>query len=212
MMALTMAFVGEVVPKARLWRAMSLLGTMSAIGNMLGPSFGGILIASAGWPGDLPHQCAAGCPGLSACRACPTCGGYSAGYASPRRFRLRRDRAAVDQIWYIRIGDDNRSRSLWSAQVRAPPARIRRLRIFPAGRSKGCGSADSMSLFRGPASGTGLAGGTLVSMSSGGRRLRRAGRSDPARGLRLLTSALLSSCFSTHGEREGVSCFDGFTA
>ena len=50
MMALTMAFVGETVPKANTASAMGLLGTMSAIGTALGPSLGGVLIASAGWP------------------------------------------------------------------------------------------------------------------------------------------------------------------
>ena len=50
MMALTMAFVGETVPKARTGSAMGLLGTMSAIGTALGPSLGGVLIAGLGWP------------------------------------------------------------------------------------------------------------------------------------------------------------------
>jgi len=49
MMALTMAFVGDTVPKSQTGRAMGLLGTMSAIGTALGPSIGGFLIASAGW-------------------------------------------------------------------------------------------------------------------------------------------------------------------
>jgi EmrB/QacA subfamily drug resistance transporter len=49
MMALTMAFVGEAVPKARTASAMGLLGTMSAIGTALGPSLGGVLIAGLGW-------------------------------------------------------------------------------------------------------------------------------------------------------------------
>ncbi|NEH55201.1 MFS transporter [Rhizobium leguminosarum] len=50
MMALTMAFVGEIVPKERTGSAMGLLGTMSAIGTALGPSLGGLLIAGLGWP------------------------------------------------------------------------------------------------------------------------------------------------------------------
>ncbi|WP_368046101.1 MFS transporter [Rhizobium sp. CBN3] len=50
MMALTMAFVGETVPKARTGSAMGLLATMSAIGTALGPSLGGALIAGFGWP------------------------------------------------------------------------------------------------------------------------------------------------------------------
>jgi EmrB/QacA subfamily drug resistance transporter len=49
MMALTMAFVGETVPKAKTGSAMGLLGTMSAIGTALGPSLGGLLIAGLGW-------------------------------------------------------------------------------------------------------------------------------------------------------------------
>jgi EmrB/QacA subfamily drug resistance transporter len=48
-MALTMAFVGEAVPKARIGSAMGLLGTMSAVGTALGPSMGGVLIAGFGW-------------------------------------------------------------------------------------------------------------------------------------------------------------------
>jgi MFS family permease len=49
MMALAMALAGEIVPRARIGRAMGLLGTMSAIGTALGPSLGGVLIAVLGW-------------------------------------------------------------------------------------------------------------------------------------------------------------------
>lgn len=49
MMALTMAFVGETVPKKKTGSAMGLLGTMSAIGTALGPSLGGLLISGLGW-------------------------------------------------------------------------------------------------------------------------------------------------------------------
>jgi EmrB/QacA subfamily drug resistance transporter len=49
MMALTTAFVGEAVPKSRTGSAMGLLGTMSAVGTALGPTLGGVLIASFGW-------------------------------------------------------------------------------------------------------------------------------------------------------------------
>ena len=50
MMSLTMAFVGETVPKAKTGSAMGLLGTMSAVGTALGPTLGGFLIAGFGWP------------------------------------------------------------------------------------------------------------------------------------------------------------------
>lgn len=49
MLALTVAFVGETVPKAQTGSAMGVLGTMSAIGTTLGPSLGGMLIAGVGW-------------------------------------------------------------------------------------------------------------------------------------------------------------------
>lgn len=49
MMAITMALVGEIVPKARTGSAMGLLGTMSAVGTALGPSLGGVLLVTLGW-------------------------------------------------------------------------------------------------------------------------------------------------------------------
>lgn len=49
MMALTMALVGEAVPKERTGSAMGLLGTMSAVGTAVGPTLGGVLIAVGGW-------------------------------------------------------------------------------------------------------------------------------------------------------------------
>ena len=49
MMALTIAMVGGAVPKARTGSAIGLLGTMSAIGTMLGPTLGGVLISAFGW-------------------------------------------------------------------------------------------------------------------------------------------------------------------
>ncbi len=49
MMALTLAFVGETVPKAKTGSAMGLLATMSAIGTALGPSLGGVLISGLSW-------------------------------------------------------------------------------------------------------------------------------------------------------------------
>jgi EmrB/QacA subfamily drug resistance transporter len=49
MMALTVALVGETVPRAKTGSAMGLLGTMSALGTTLGPSLGGVFIAGLGW-------------------------------------------------------------------------------------------------------------------------------------------------------------------
>jgi len=49
MMALSMALVGETIPKERAGRAMGLLGSMSAVGTALGPSVGGGLISTLGW-------------------------------------------------------------------------------------------------------------------------------------------------------------------
>ncbi len=49
LLALSLAFVGDVVPAARTGSAMGLLGSMSAIGTALGPSLGGLLVAGPGW-------------------------------------------------------------------------------------------------------------------------------------------------------------------
>lgn len=50
MMALTMAFVAQTIPRDRAGSAIGLLGTMSAAGIALGPSLGGVLIVESGWP------------------------------------------------------------------------------------------------------------------------------------------------------------------
>ncbi|QEL54505.1 MFS transporter [Chromobacterium paludis] len=49
MMALSMAFVADILPRERIGRAMGWLGAMSAVGTALGPSLGGALVAALGW-------------------------------------------------------------------------------------------------------------------------------------------------------------------
>ncbi len=49
MITMTMALVGETIGRENTGRAMGLLGTMSAVGTALGPSFGGVLIFHFGW-------------------------------------------------------------------------------------------------------------------------------------------------------------------
>ncbi len=49
LITLSLALVGDCVPKARSGRAMGMLGTMSAAGTALGPSLGGLLVDSIGW-------------------------------------------------------------------------------------------------------------------------------------------------------------------
>lgn len=50
MMALSVALVGDLVPRDKAGRAMGLLGSMSATGTALGPALGGVLISAFGWP------------------------------------------------------------------------------------------------------------------------------------------------------------------
>jgi MFS family permease len=50
MMSLTVASVGDLVPKDRTGSAIGFLGTVSALGTALGPSLGGALISWSGWP------------------------------------------------------------------------------------------------------------------------------------------------------------------
>lgn len=72
MMALTLALVGETVPKEKSGSAMGLLGTMSAIGTALGPSLGGLLIAGFGWPSIFLINVPLGLVALHlACRSLP---------------------------------------------------------------------------------------------------------------------------------------------
>lgn len=63
LMTLSMALMRQAAGKERIGRAMGLLGTTSALGTALGPSFGGLLIAWAGWRGifwaQLPIACLA---------------------------------------------------------------------------------------------------------------------------------------------------------
>ena len=49
MLALSLALVGETVPREQTGRAMGLLGTMSAVGTAFGPTLGGLLVAGFGW-------------------------------------------------------------------------------------------------------------------------------------------------------------------
>ncbi len=49
MMTLSLALVGDALPKDRIGSAMGLLGTMSAVGTALGPSLGGAVIDGFGW-------------------------------------------------------------------------------------------------------------------------------------------------------------------
>jgi EmrB/QacA subfamily drug resistance transporter len=50
MVALAIALVADTVPKAQTGATMGLLGSMSAVGTALGPSLGGTLTATLGWP------------------------------------------------------------------------------------------------------------------------------------------------------------------
>lgn len=49
MLALAFALAGEIVPKEQLGATLGVLATMSAVGTALGPSLGGLLIATPGW-------------------------------------------------------------------------------------------------------------------------------------------------------------------
>jgi len=60
MMALTIAMVGDLVPRDQTGSAMGLLGTVSAVGTALGPSLGGVLIAVFGWPAVFAVMAAIG--------------------------------------------------------------------------------------------------------------------------------------------------------
>jgi EmrB/QacA subfamily drug resistance transporter len=61
MMALTVAVVGEAIPREKTGSAMGLLGSMTAVGTALGPTLGGFLIAAFGWPSIFLINVPLGC-------------------------------------------------------------------------------------------------------------------------------------------------------
>lgn len=65
MMALTLAFVGDIVPGPRSARAIGMLGSTSALGTALGPALGGLLIAYGGWPAVFLVQALSGALALA---------------------------------------------------------------------------------------------------------------------------------------------------
>jgi EmrB/QacA subfamily drug resistance transporter len=73
MMALSMAFIAAVIPKEKVGSAMGLLGTMSAVGTALGPTLGGVLIATAGWQAIFLVNVPLGMLALLLTRRCLPC-------------------------------------------------------------------------------------------------------------------------------------------
>jgi len=65
MMSLTVAAVGDMVPKDRAGSAIGLLGTVSAVGTAIGPSLGGVLIAYFGWHAVFALMALAGAAALA---------------------------------------------------------------------------------------------------------------------------------------------------
>ncbi|HVY19331.1 MAG TPA: MFS transporter [Bauldia sp.] len=72
MMALTLAAVGDVVPKEQTGRAMGLLGSVSTLGTALGPSLGGVLTAALGWRSAFFAMAVAGATAFALVRALPS--------------------------------------------------------------------------------------------------------------------------------------------
>jgi MFS family permease len=87
MMALTVAAVGDVIPKERTGAAMGLLGTVSAIGTALGPIIGGLLLSWLGWRALFGVMTLAGIATLCA------------GHASLPPSRATQNRGLADFDW-----------------------------------------------------------------------------------------------------------------
>ena len=134
MMALTMAFVGEAVPKPRTGSAMGLLGTMSAVGTALGPSLGGVLIAGFGWQAIFLVNLPLGLLALVLARgACPPIAATPA--AARTSFDLCGHAAAGADARGLRARDDDRARPVRAGQHRAAGGRGTRRCAVRAGRS-----------------------------------------------------------------------------
>jgi MFS family permease len=99
MMALTVAFVGDIVPKERTGSAMGLLGTTSSIGTALGPSLGGVLVATLGWRAIFFVHLALGAAALALARRLPPDGGRQRSAPAPRfRLEILGDRALIASL------------------------------------------------------------------------------------------------------------------
>lgn len=70
MMALTIAMIGEMVPRHRTGSAIGLLGTVSAIGTAIGPTLGGGLLSYFHWPALFMALAAAAMLALVLALAC----------------------------------------------------------------------------------------------------------------------------------------------
>ena len=70
MLALSIALIGDAVPREETGRAMGVLGSMSAIGTALGPSLGGLLISWWSWRAIFVVTASAGALGFVLARAC----------------------------------------------------------------------------------------------------------------------------------------------
>lgn len=107
MMALTMAFVADAVPKARTGSAMGLLGAMSAVGTALGPSLGGLLITGPGWRSIFAVNVPVGLLGLAMAWRClpadrPT--GQRVGFDIPGTLLLALTLAAYALAMTLNVG------------------------------------------------------------------------------------------------------------
>lgn len=162
MMALTMAFVGETVPKARTGSAMGLLGTMSAVGTALGPSLGGALIAGPGWRAIFLVNAPLGILALFlAHRHLPV-----------DRQRPRTDRAAFDRVGTLLLALTLAAYALamtmgrgsfGSLNVALLVAAAIGVGLFVRAESRAASPLIRLAMFRDPALSASLAMSTLVS-------------------------------------------------
>jgi EmrB/QacA subfamily drug resistance transporter len=94
MMAVSVALIGETVPKARVGSSMGLLGAMSALGTTLGPSLGGILISRAGWRAIFLVNLPIGLVNLYLAHR----------YVRPSRRERKKGSARVDKLGTVLLG------------------------------------------------------------------------------------------------------------
>lgn len=57
LMSLSVALAGELIPQAKMGRAMGVLGTASAVGTASGPTMGGLILATCEWSGIFFLMC-----------------------------------------------------------------------------------------------------------------------------------------------------------
>jgi len=163
MINLSVALVGETVPKEKTGSTMGLLGTMSAIGTTLGPSLGGLLIAAAGWQSIFLINIPVGILGLYLVRRFVPADAPKAGRGARTRFDSLGTAVLGTCLAAYALAMTVGSGSFGPLNTALLTASFAGIGLFIIVASKVAAPLIRLSLFRDPVRSAGLAMSALVS-------------------------------------------------